>query len=109
MTTWNVKLATKMCSRTKVVNVGTCKNKTLLSTIWEEGLFIPAYLGGFYQPSNAVCLGKRAMVAEGLSKSGLVGATLPPETVALASRDLRYNWTSKEDSWLGRGTQRNRS
>ena len=73
MTTWNVKLATKMCSRTKVVNVGTCKNKTLLSAIWEEGLFIPAYLGGFYQPSNAVCLGKRAMVAEGLSKSGLVG------------------------------------
>ena len=35
--------------------------------------------------------------------------TLPPETVALASRVLRYNWTSKEDSWLGRGTQRNRS
>ena len=38
-----------------------------------------------------------------------VTLTLPPETVALASRVLRYNWTSKEDSWLGRGTQRNRS
>ena len=41
--------------------------------------------------------------------SGRVVVTLPPETVALASRVLRYNWTSKEDSWLGRGTQRNRS
>ena len=40
----------------KVVNVGTCKNKTLLSAIWEEGLFIPAYSGGFYQPSYAVSL-----------------------------------------------------
>ena len=39
----------------------------------------------------------------------LILMTLPPETAALASRVLRYNWTSKEDSWLGRGTQRNRS
>ena len=35
--------------------------------------------------------------------------TIPPKTVALASRVLRYNWTSKEDCWLERGTQRNRS
>lgn len=54
MTPWNAKLATKMCSRAKVVNVGTCKNKTFLSAIWEESLFIPAYSGGFYQPSDAV-------------------------------------------------------
>ena len=56
MTPWNVKLATKICSRAKVVTVGTCKNKTVLSTIWEEGLFNPAYSGGFYQPSDAVGL-----------------------------------------------------
>ena len=62
MTPWNVKLATKMCSRAKVVNVGTCNNKTLLSTNWEEGLFIPAYSGGFYQPNDALCLGEGATV-----------------------------------------------
>ena len=43
-----------------------------------------------------------------LESAGVI-VTLPPETAALASRVLRYNWTSKEDSWLGRGTQRNRS
>jgi hypothetical protein len=36
--------------------------KTLLSAIWEEGLIVPAYLGGLQQPSNAVCLGKRMVV-----------------------------------------------
>ena len=40
---------------------------------------------------------------------GLVVVTFPLKTVALASRVLRYNGTSKEGSWLGRGTQRNRS
>ena len=36
--------------------------KTRLSAIREKGLFIPAYLGALYQPGNAICLGKRAMV-----------------------------------------------
>jgi len=36
--------------------------KALLSAIWEEGLLMPAYSGGFYQPSDAVCLGKRRVV-----------------------------------------------
>ena len=29
------------------------KTKTLLSAIWEKGLIVQAYLGGFQQPSNA--------------------------------------------------------
>ena len=41
--------------------------------------------------------------------TGRASMTFPLKTVALASRVLRYNGTSKEDSWLGRGTQRNRS
>ena len=36
--------------------------KTRLSAIREKGLFIPAYLGGLQQPSDAVCLGKGTMV-----------------------------------------------
>tara|TARA_Y100001001_G_scaffold99694_1_gene97460 strand:- start:165 stop:302 length:138 start_codon:yes stop_codon:yes gene_type:complete len=36
--------------------------KTLLSAMWEKGLLMPAYLGGFDQPGNAVSLDKRAMV-----------------------------------------------
>tara|TARA_B100001013_G_scaffold100610_1_gene56857 strand:+ start:340 stop:477 length:138 start_codon:yes stop_codon:yes gene_type:complete len=38
------------------------EKKTLLSAKWEEGLLMPVYLGGFYQPSNAVCLGKRRVI-----------------------------------------------
>ena len=47
------------------------KTKTLLSAIWEKGLLMPAYLGGFYQPSDAVCLGKGATWAE-TGDSGLL-------------------------------------
>ncbi len=36
--------------------------KTLLSAIREKDLLMPADLGGFYQPSNAGCLGKRRVV-----------------------------------------------
>ena len=86
MTPWNVILATKMCSRAKVVTDGTFKNKTLLSTIWEEGLFIPAYAGGFYQPSDAVCLPLKVShyritpTAQSHKKQLMVDARLPDVT-----------------------------
>jgi hypothetical protein len=72
----------------------------------------------FQELANEVLPGYISTLRENMAHSismsnfgvkGIGPVTLPPETVALASRVLRYNWTSKEDSWLGRGTQRNRS
>ena len=36
-----------------VLSVAVANKKTLLSAIWEKGLIVQAYLGGFQQPSNA--------------------------------------------------------
>jgi hypothetical protein len=36
-----------------VLSVAVANKKTLLSAIWEKGLIVPSYLGGFQQPSNA--------------------------------------------------------